>query len=105
MLSGGPDPSRSAARAGPRATRARGGIILPMTPARAELSSIAATLGELTRRVSSLAEEAERAATGGGASGPSGATGADLATELFHVERSLRGALRRLERAAGGGRA
>ena len=62
-----------------------------MTGDRAELSSLSSTLAELTRRVSALAERAGRA----GAEGD-----ADLAAELFSVERSLRGALRRLERAS-----
>lgn len=69
-----------------------------MTPARAELSSIASSLGELVRRVSALAEDAGRADPGDPASG------ADLANDLFDVERSLKGALRRLERAAAGRR-
>lgn len=54
---------------------------------RAELGSLATTLEELTRRVSSLAEGA-------------GAGEEDLATELFGIERSLTGALRRLSRVA-----
>lgn len=65
-----------------------------MTPSHAELSSIASSLGELAQRVSALAEQANRADPGDPASG------ADLATDLFDVERSLKGALRRLERAA-----
>jgi hypothetical protein len=63
-----------------------------MTTARAELSSITSTLTELTRRVTELAE---RARDGGEA---------DLATELFAVERGLRGALRRLGRTSSEGR-
>jgi hypothetical protein len=58
--------------------------------ARAELSSLASSLAELTKRVSALAEQARD----GGEE--------DLAAELFGVERSLNGALRRLDRAAGG---
>lgn len=71
-----------------------------MTAVRAELSSISSTLDDLTRRVSALAERARDPDE----AGEGGSTGADLATELFAVERSLRGALRRLERAAGTGR-
>ncbi len=56
--------------------------------ARAELSTLSSTLQEVTRRVSGLAEEAR--ATDDEA----------LATELFGVERSLTGALRRLSRLA-----
>ena len=58
--------------------------------ARAELSTISSTLEEVARRVTALAEQAR---DGGDH---------DLAAELFTVERSLRGALRRLERSAGG---
>jgi hypothetical protein len=61
---------------------------------RAELSSITSTLTELARRVTALAE---RSRDGDGAD-------ADLAAELFAVERDLRGALRRLERASPEGR-
>ena len=53
---------------------------------RAELSSITSTLTELARRVTALAERARDDAD------------ADLASQLFAVERDLRGALRRLER-------
>lgn len=59
---------------------------------RAELSSIASTLTELTQRVTALAE---RSRDGGQA---------DLAAELFTIERDLRGALRRLERGSSEGR-
>ncbi len=55
---------------------------------RSELSSLASTLDELTRRVTALAE--------GAASGGDD----DAATELFAVERALQGALRKLQRAA-----
>lgn len=53
---------------------------------RAELSSLTSALGELTRRVAGMAESA--------------ASGRDeeLSSELFAVERALRGAQRRLER-------
>lgn len=53
---------------------------------RAELSSLASALAELTRRLSAMAEAA---ATG---------TDDELSAELFAVERALRGAGRRLER-------
>jgi hypothetical protein len=56
---------------------------------RAELSSLASTLEELVRRVTALAEHA---ADGGDE---------EAATELFAVERSLQGALRKLQRAGG----
>ncbi len=59
---------------------------------RAELSSIASSLTDLTKRVTSLAE---RSRDGGEP---------DLAAELFTVERDLRGALRRLDRATSEGR-
>jgi phage shock protein A len=52
----------------------------------AELSSLASTLQELNDRVSAMAE----AAVAGG--------NEDMARELFAVERSLGGALRRLRR-------
>jgi phage shock protein A len=52
----------------------------------AELSSLSSTLKELNDRVSALAESA--LATGN----------EDMARELFAVERSLQGALRRLQR-------
>lgn len=57
-----------------------------MTP-RAELSSLNATLEELTRRVTRLAEEART-------------SDEELARELFGVERSLTAALRRMTRLA-----
>lgn len=53
---------------------------------RAELSSLTASLDELTRRVTALADAARP-------------DDEDLATELFGVERALNGALRRLRRA------
>jgi hypothetical protein len=53
----------------------------------AEIGSLATTLDELTRRVSALAEAAE-------------ASEDESATELFGVERSLSGALRRLRKLA-----
>jgi hypothetical protein len=53
---------------------------------RAELSSLATALGDLTRRVAAIAE---RAAEG---------RDDEVSTELFAVERALRGAGRRLER-------
>jgi hypothetical protein len=54
---------------------------------RAEISSLSTTLDELTRRVGSMAE----------AAGPGDE---ELAMELFGVERSLSGALRRLRKLA-----
>jgi hypothetical protein len=59
---------------------------------RAELSSLTASLDELTRRVTALAE------------GARGTHEEDLAADLFAVERSLTGALRRLSRLAEGKR-
>jgi hypothetical protein len=52
---------------------------------RAEISSLATTLEELTRRVSSLADAAQESEE-------------EVAMELFGVERSLSGALRRLRK-------
>lgn len=63
------------------------GIIGAMSVVRAELSSITSTLADVSRRVTALAEQAR---DGGEA---------DLAVDLFSVERGLAGALRRLERA------
>lgn len=63
-----------------------------MSAVRAELSSISSTLSELTRRVTALAEQARDEQD------------ADLAAELFSVERGLNGALRRLQRATTGDR-
>lgn len=57
---------------------------------RAELSSLTSSLSELTKRIAALADTAQ-------ADGD-----ADLAHDLFSVERSLTGALRRLARAADG---
>ncbi|MGH8995348.1 MAG: hypothetical protein ACRDYB_04845 [Acidimicrobiales bacterium] len=54
---------------------------------RAEISSLSTTLDELTRRVGSMAEAA-------------GSGDEELAMELFGVERSLSGALRRLRKLA-----
>ena len=53
----------------------------------AEIGSLATTLEELTRRVSSLAEAAN-------------ADEEETAVELFGVERALSGALRRLRKLA-----
>jgi hypothetical protein len=53
----------------------------------AEIGSLATTLEELTRRVSALAEAAD-------------ADEEETAVELFGVERSLSGALRRLRKLA-----
>jgi hypothetical protein len=55
-------------------------------PSDAELSSLSSTLKELNDRVSAMAETAQ---AGGNE---------DMARELFAVERSLGGALRRLRR-------
>jgi hypothetical protein len=57
-----------------------------MPPPRAELSSVATALDELTRRVATIADQA--------ASDHDDET----ASELFAVERALRGAVRRLGR-------
>jgi hypothetical protein len=54
-------------------------------PAHAEIGSLATTLDELTRRVSALAEAAEH-------------EDEEIATELFGIERSLSGALRRMRK-------
>jgi hypothetical protein len=54
---------------------------------RAEIGSLATTLEELTRRVSTLAEAASDDEE-------------ETAVELFGVERSLSGALRRLRKLA-----
>jgi HAMP domain-containing protein len=54
---------------------------------RAEIGSLATTLEELTRRVSSLADAAH-------------ADDEETAVELFGIERSLSGALRRLKKLA-----
>lgn len=55
----------------------------------AELSSLTSALEDLTRRVSDFADTANREKQ------------EELAAELFAVERSLRGATRRLSRMAG----
>jgi len=57
---------------------------------RAELSAIASSLEELLRRITALAESAQAE------------DNEELASELFTVERSLHGALRRLRRAGAG---
>ena len=57
-----------------------------MSEEMAELSSVGTALGELTRRVSSLAEQAAQRADD------------EVSSELFAVERALQGAGRRLER-------
>ncbi|MCL4413283.1 MAG: hypothetical protein ACYCUF_05380 [Acidimicrobiales bacterium] len=60
-----------------------------MSASRAELSTIATGLEELTRRVAELADQA--------------AAHADddpMASDLFALERALRGACRRIERLA-----
>lgn len=54
---------------------------------RPELSSLASSLEELTRRVTGLADGAQHDGDD------------DLATELFRIERALEAALRQLQRA------
>lgn len=111
MLPVAPQATRSPAIGAPRVPGGvagrRTGIILGVTGVRAELSSISSSLGDLTRRVSTLAEEV-RGPSGrqgaGGADDGADASGSELASELFTVERSLKGALRRLERVAAAGR-
>ena len=58
----------------------------PTPGAHGELSSLATALTDLTARIASIAEEAARSKDD------------ELSSELFAVERSLRGANRRLER-------
>jgi len=62
-----------------------------MTTPRAELSSAATALDELTRRIVVIAEQAAQDHDD------------DTAAELFAVERALRGTHRRLGRLAGPG--
>ncbi|MHB8438839.1 MAG: hypothetical protein ACYDD4_06720 [Acidimicrobiales bacterium] len=62
-----------------------------MASQRAELSSLTSALEELTRRIAAMAESA------------ASDHDEELATELFTVERALRGAARRLVRVAGPG--
>lgn len=57
-----------------------------MSAAHAELSSLSSALADLTRRVSGIAEQAASDKDD------------EVSTELFAVERALRGASRRLER-------
>jgi len=59
---------------------------MPASPA-AEMSALATTLDELTARVTALAQRLDRGPTEG------------VAIDLFEVERSLRTATRRLQRA------
>jgi len=62
-------------------------------------------LSDLTQRVSTLAEQVRvPAGTGPGADADADPSGSELSSELFTVERSLKGALRRLERVAAAGR-
>lgn len=58
---------------------------LRMEDPRPELSSVSTALDELTRRLSAMAD-----ASAGGED--------DLSVELFEIERSLRGAQRRLQK-------
>lgn len=62
-----------------------------MDDPRPELSSVSTALDELTRRLSAMAD-----ASAGGEE--------DLSVELFEIERSLRGAQRRLQKLVTGGR-
>jgi hypothetical protein len=55
-------------------------------PSHAELSALTSSLDELTARLTALAESADARHQ------------AELAAELYGVERSLQGALRRLRR-------
>lgn len=68
------------------------GIMMGVSTARSELSSLTTLLGDLTDRVTALAERARDH------------DDAELSSELFTVERDLRAALRRLERATLAGR-
>ncbi len=80
-------------RAAPRATRSARPPTMGhhrVVTRRAELSSLASSLDELTRRVTALAEDARETKQ------------EELAGELFGVERALHGALRRLGRLADG---
>lgn len=76
---------RSPAGGGWRVARRPVGHHQPVT-SRAELSSLASTLDEVTRRVTALADQARAD------------TDDELAAELYGVERALTGALRRLRR-------
>jgi hypothetical protein len=62
-----------------------------MEDPRPELSSVSTALDELTKRLSAMAD-----ASAGGEE--------DLSVELFEIERSLRGAQRRLHKLVTGGR-
>lgn len=62
-----------------------------MDDPRPELSSVSTALDELTKRLSAMAD-----ASAGGEE--------DLSVELFEIERSLRGAQRRLQKLVTGGR-
>ncbi len=61
-------------------------MIADMTPSRAELSSLATALEEMTRRVTGLADDYARLERD------------EVAGELYAVERSLAAAARRLAR-------
>ncbi len=61
-------------------------MIAHMTPSRAELSSLATALEEMTRRVTGLADDYARLERD------------EVAAELYAVERSLAAAARRLAR-------
>jgi hypothetical protein len=62
-----------------------------MEDPRPELSSVSTALDELTKRLSAMAD-----ASAGGEE--------DLSVELFEIERSLRGAQRRLQKLVTNGR-
>jgi hypothetical protein len=62
------------------------GMIAGMTTPNAELSSLATALDELTKRLGAMAEAAQATKDD------------DTSTELFAVERALRGAHRRLQK-------
>jgi hypothetical protein len=63
-------------------------MLAAMSAASAELSSMAATLEELSRRLESIAGDYQEAKRD------------DLAGELYEAERSVSGAVRRVKRVA-----
>jgi hypothetical protein len=62
-----------------------------MEDPRPELSSVSTALDELTRRLSAMADA-------------SAGEKSDISVELFEIERSLRGAQRRLQKLVSGSR-
>ena len=64
----------------------RVGNAVPMDGDRAQLSSVASALDELTQRITQLADESQRG------------TDDQLAAELYEIERALQQAARRLDR-------